>query len=342
MRKIITQLTVLLLLLSSQQLFAQRGGYWLTAYNSTYADLSGAGVTAVSGSSAWDTSDLFSATIGFNFMIDTSNITTVKMRKGNSICVDTMTVPILEGFFALDATLIDRGTLSGSLSPISSQVTGSAGSRIFVLEVKNAGFSVEQSKYSTNADYVSYQIWLYEGTNVVEIHYGASQVSHAGDYFPLEGGSPLMGFSKRKNLTGSGAWYPATGINTSLSSISLGDSVIFTNHNVSANAASGLLGGLPPSGTVLKFTPLKASVKNVNVSQARVYPTLCTSNLMVDYLSLEPTGYEVISLKGIPITMSGTLENGTTDIDISRLAAGVYILKMQNSTGTSVQKFVKL
>lgn len=61
-----------------------------------------------------------------------------------------------------------------SLSPVSYQIDGQPGSRILKLEYLNAGFWP-----ATINDYISFQVWLFESSNVIEIHIGPGMVDPA-------------------------------------------------------------------------------------------------------------------------------------------------------------------
>jgi len=336
MRK--TLLAFVTILLLGSKAFGQIGDYGLTTSSSGYANLTSSTVVS-STIIPWDSTANFSIPIGFNFIVDGIVTDHVYLHRVNSFCVDTFTHPILWGFQLLNAALIDRGSGSPA-SPISYNVSGTLGSQIFKLEINKAGFINELINHSTLNDYTNIQLWLYEGSNVVEIHYGPSHITNPGEYFVYSGGNPIIGYCKRKNYTGDGTMYTVNGPASSINNLHLDDSTVFSSFAITY-LSQGIL-GFPANGTVLKFTPEKAGVKNVNVSQAHVYPTMCKTEIMIDYNNAEQTTFEVISVRGIPTTMQGYLQNGTTHIDLSKIAAGTYLLRLQNSSGKFVQKFTKL
>jgi hypothetical protein len=94
--------------------------------------------------------------------------------------VSSVIDPNFEADYAIlpfEADLIDRGELTGiSQSPISYKMEGNAGSRILKIEWKNAGFVGEIGELGTLNDYVNFQVWLFEGSNDVEMHYGPNMV----------------------------------------------------------------------------------------------------------------------------------------------------------------------
>lgn len=337
MRKLLLSVSVFALLLLPSVLRAQFNYYSLSTSTSTYTSLTGA--SSANGTTPWDSTSIFSEPLGFTgFTIDTSATNFFNLQKGVYFSADTITRFALHGFLLMNANLIDRGTGSStSLSPISFSTTGSAGFRIFKLEVANAGFAAEKATYGTLNDYINFQVWVYEGTNVVEIHIGSSQItaSHVGTYWPITGGSPAIGFGKRKDTLGSGTEYIVSGPPYSY------DSIVYNKHNPTY-VGQGFFPGLPASGAVFTFTPTRLAVNNVAVKNAKVYPTTCSNEVMVDYFSSIPAQYEVVSVGGTTTGIKGNLINGTTHIDVSALAAGMYFVQVKNNTGNSTNKFIKL
>jgi len=337
MRKSLLSVLVAALFLLPSKLNAQANFYSLSTSTSTYTPLSGA--STANGSTPWDSTSYFSEPLGFTgFSIDTTATDFFYLQKGVYFSADTVTRMALHGFLLMNANLIDRGAVSGtSLSPISFMTSGSTGSRIFKLQIANVGFAEEQSTYGTLNDYVNFQVWVYEGSNIVEIHIGDSHITsgHAATFWPITGGSPAIGFGKRKDTLGSGTEYIVSGPPYSY------DSIVYHKHSPTY-VGSGFFPGLPASGSVFTFTPVRLAVNNVAVKDAKIYPTSCTNEVMVDYYNNVATQYEVVSINGSITGIKGHLVNGTTHIDISSLAAGMYFVQLSNNAGKSTNKFIKL
>lgn len=119
--------------------------------------------------------------LGFNFKWALGN------RNIDSIVIDTdgilyapqdfnsSTDNPIRSMMPYEADMTDRGfnNSSAAVSPISYLTTGVAGSRIGKIEFRNAGF---YNDITTN-DFINFQIWLYESTNIIEYRYGASNVT---------------------------------------------------------------------------------------------------------------------------------------------------------------------
>ncbi len=304
--------------------------YTLTVKNESYTPLT-SGATSINGTDIWQESN-YSVPLTFNMNIGGKTTSRLFLSSSNSIGSDT--AGIINGFLVLGAEVVDRGLGgSASKSPIRYAIAGTAGSRIFKLEVFNAGFADEHANYATLNDSLSYQVWLYEGSNVVEYHYGPSRISHASDYFPL--GGPLMGYMKNNNIETSDfeKWYLLKGSATAPTVDSISG---FTGTIPALNA-------YPPSGTVYRFTPKNQStaVSDLLKGMVGVYPTRCTSELYIDNVAVSEIGYKLVALNGVTL-QTGKAGKGKTALDVSGLAQGMYFLQLESVAGSDVRKFVKL
>ena len=296
--------------------------------------------TSLNGTHIWDSysDEYYTAPIGFNFTIDKVTIDKCFLYTENSMTTDTVSTDTSKGFGFIDGDLIDRGRISGtaSLSPIRYTVTGTPGSRIFKLEIANAGFYAEYDSLGTLNDSVNVQEWLYEGTNVVELRYGPSKISYPSTYFSISG-MPLVGYID--------AYYPSSASKIFILS---GDPTRPTIDSIIMGAGGfpthlgNPLNSFPPNGMVYRFTPKTTSVNNLALENSRIYPTAAQNEIMIDYNAGEPAKYTVVSVSGSNTNISGTLQRGTAHINIADLPAGIYLLKLENSYGRSTKKFVKL
>lgn len=247
------------------------------------------------------------------------------------------TTMVTSGFALSYASLTDRGSASGSQSrsPIRYMVTGTAPNRIFKVEDYNAGFADEYNSYQTLNDSTCIQIWLYETTNVVEIHYGPNSVTHPLDYFTAAG-HELIGLFKDLDFASQslGNFYYLTG---SPSSPTI-DSTTFAT----AEPTDGL-NGYPANGTVYRFTPIATGIKNIKTSLAgvTVYPTVTANKLTINNSSNQQLQYSILSVAGIIVSENKTLNIGKNSLDVSHEAAGMYIIKVSGNGGEGYYKFVK-
>ncbi len=307
-------------------------GYTLSVSTDTYTPLTGG--TSVNDTTRWDEEN-YKIPLGFSFKLGTNTISHFSLVSGSFAATDTDGA-VISGFFTCDADLHDRGNAGDTVSrsPIRYAVSGSAGSRIFKMEVYNAGFWDEWDTYTTNNDSVCYQVWYYETSNIVELRFGPSNISHATDYFYL-GSGPVIGFMKNIDPS-SGSLDMIYYLDGSASSPAL-------DSTSSMFSISGGLASYPANGTVYRFTPQGTGVGTIakELDGIKVLNTVCTDYVKVANKYANNTMYTVTAMNGANVNLNGTLQQGTNNIDMTALPAGVYILRCKNNDGIMQQRIVK-
>lgn len=212
---------------------------------SPYAPLSGA--TSVNGTDIWDDDD-YSTNVPFTWTLDSSiALNNVFLALGfPGFIADTTNFSDVNGFFLGGADLADRGSVTNtaSLSPIRQITTGTAPNRIFKLELANAGFFAELDSFGTMNDSLNVQLWIYEGSNILEWHFGPSQVTYPSLYF---GGLLFAFLSHADFFTGTGTFYYVTD--------SLGTRGIDSFALNGGPSSNNFPLDWPANGTVFRFTP---------------------------------------------------------------------------------------
>lgn len=133
---------------------------------------------------------------------------------------------------AFNNFLCSTDTAGEFVSEISYTVSGSTGTRIAKLEFKNLAVST----YSPG-DYLTYQLWFYEGTNKIAFHIGPNACANSS----LSSFPELLGLIRRKmDSTVNG--YLATGNPSSPTGMQLTGELSYINK-------------LPGAGTIFTFTP---------------------------------------------------------------------------------------
>jgi PKD repeat protein len=214
-----------------------------------YAPLSASAIS-LNGSTKW-TGKKYVAPMPFTWKLD-SNILVSGMPLdliNSTTASDTNNVSDVNGFFLGFVLGIDRGDAGpGSLSPIRYKTVGTAPQRIFKLEIANAGFSKEQVNHGTLSDSFSLQIWVYETSNILELHFGPSRITYPSEYFSF-GSGPHLGYMQHTDLSTSthgNVYYVASnGTSTRIDTMRLPFVTPPTNN----------LNAWPASGRVFRFTP---------------------------------------------------------------------------------------
>ena len=92
------------------------------------------------------------------------------------------------------------------------------------------------------------------------------------------------------------------------------------------------------TNTALNTIDGSVEVKSVVTSNVKVYPNPATDNIFVE--NLENGNLTIINVNG-SVVIDKAITSNKTEIDISRLPAGMYILKTVSRDATTTRKFVK-
>lgn len=296
--------------------------YNLTVTKDAYQPL--ANGTSLNDTTIWD-DEFYMLPLGFTMNVDGK--TTNRISVESMVGLSTDSFGPVNAFMVTDLDLFDRGNAGDSVSrsPVTYQLTGTPGSRIMKLEVANAAIYEEYDLYGTNDDSVNFQVWFYEGTDVIEFRFGPSNISHYSDYYYLTG-EPMMGFIKNITIGTSNfdAFYYFTGNYLS--------PVID-----SAKAGTGFKAGLnmhPPDSTVIRFTPVPVGIGGTIAMLSDLQLLSNTGNSFISLNSPynQPLDYKIVSLNGAAV-QSGSIATGMNKLDISSLTYGMHVLLVSCSDG---------
>lgn len=276
----------------------------------------------------------FKIPLGFTFSLNGNNVNEFNLISGNAVANDTD--GILTGLIIADYDLRDRRTAAdtSNRTRLRYRVDGTTGNRVFKFEMANAGFLEEYDNYGTTSDSVYYQVWYYEGTNVMELHYGPSSLTYMADYFPL--GKVLTGFANDVDMnTGS----ISTGYFFSGSPSAPTLDTFYSLNN--ALMQSGL-DSLPSEGVVYRFTPKPTGVAKMSNSLSDVsVPTVCTDAIAIRNNRQDLLQYSLVSINGAELK-KGRLEKGMNSIDVSSLPAGMYVVNIVNNVARQTVRIIKM
>lgn len=203
-------------------------------------------------------------------------------------------------------------------SPIIYELSGTVGSRIAKIEWVNVGLKYVADQIN-NPDYINFQVWLYEGTNVVEYRYGPWNVnllSYNGN------NGPTVGFGEYKGQSGT---------------LSSDQYLKGTSNNCSLTNQYFQLTGTPGGVRVYRFTP--SSISGIKDYDEKKYNILLTpnpanENTTVRFNSTEATQITISDLLGNvvmteKITTIGKIQK---EINTEQLNAGVYFISVIGSS----------
>lgn len=319
------------LLLFQQNLSAQN--YTFSTYNTPYVPLTGS--TSLTNNNLWSAYNSISgvANFGFNFIAD-GTMTTAAINF-NSGMIPTAVFsnqpnPSMGFVYApLIALVSDRGIATGTAqSNISYKTEGVPGSRIFKLEWNNVGFYEEIIPDATSSDFMNVQLWLYEGSNIIEYHYGPSNISN-----------PLQSFDGDPGY-GCGL-YPQ--VNLSTGDI-IGSSYVLSGNGTTPTFAYTPLYEVyvtspPVTGTVYRFSPTSLNTQEVRATTSvEIFPTLVTDHFNIKIKNSD-------KLKSVAVyDMSGKLlfrKGDTEQVSMSGYPAGIYTVGVQTASGQKSARIIK-
>jgi len=314
------QSILLLSFFLAQSVQSQTLPYVFSVEQGVYAPLTNA--TSVNNGLVWDDFE-FQVTLGFSFQLFGQSTTTMKLYGEFALNIFGLPAASTPMLISYGADLIDRGFDTGiSQSPISYKVEGSPGSRIFKMQWANAGFYDDPS----GASFTNTQMWLFEGSNNVELHFGLTQVNNSEVFFDFTG--PIIGFMDTYSLaneTFNNLWYLAGPVNNPVVK------------NFSYNNTDTLvqtLNGAPGNGLIYRFA---AGLVDINdpqqvSSQVRVYPSIVSTGCTVEVaaelaLNEKDMRFKIIDQFGREVRsepLAGTL----TQVDMSGLSNGLYYINL--------------
>lgn len=307
-----------LLIFTSFFIHAQDFPYAFTVDSQAYKEISDG--TSVNNGEIWD-DPLYTFPLGFDFSffgVTTSQLSIDDFFTGGIVSNYPLSQPESPLIVIYDADLIDRGELSGvSESPISYITEGEPGNRIFKLQWKNAGFFNEVNDLRTANSFVNFQLWLYEGSNTIEIHFGPSNITSPDLLYEFFNG-PLIGLVESfhfENNDFEKFWYlkgnPAAPLINQIN-IEQGDTL------------TQVLLGTPADGTVYRFATKTTSTSDFFTPiSIKLYPTIAQNWITIEFAEKDITNlkYSIVNTEGKTLK-EGRIQHSVTELNVSDLQAG--------------------
>lgn len=225
---------------------------------------------------------------------------------------------------------IDLGNLTSTpSSSISYQVEGITGARTLKIQWDNCSFYESEDQ----SEIFNLQLWLREGSNRIEIHFGPSNIVNAQNVFYNSG--PNIWLIHNYN-DGSGT------ISNSVVLAGEVDDPDFIIENNLDNLEGHHMNSMPNDGQIYIFTPAEAPVsleeQQISIS-IELYPNPTNSllNLRIqDGKTVDKL--EILDITGRVVLTYENLQNG---IDVSTLETGNYLVRVYAEDQISTAAFVK-
>lgn len=302
------------------QISAQDINYYFESITHTYQSLSNP--NSITNGLVWDDPDAV-IPIGFNFQIFDQNLSTLILSGlGGTLQTTTMS----HGIMVTNADLADRAYDTGEttgLSDISYQLSGEEGSRIFKLEWKNAGFLDDDTKNY----YVNIQLWLYEGSNMIEIHYGPSYTNSMQYAWEED-------FCAIAEQTPNEETYNAYFLEFINNNYQLNYNIVddFTQPSYFEN--------FPTDGTVFRIYPENAVGLEQQNMAISMFPNPCDDVLWLEQGERKDFRYSVYNALGEMLIQDNSSES-LLKLHTGSLKSGLYIIRIESERINEVYRFIK-
>lgn len=339
---------VVMLTCSFLNLHAQTFPYTLVNQTDTYVDLTGETLlTPVL--TTWDDPDIINIPLGFDFEILGRTHNTVDISYlflggvitfGDLEILDSTSAIAVNFDDLIDIEVVD----STSKSTISYVTDGNAGQRIFKIQWKNAGYYFEYDDFGTTENQISFQLWLYEGSNNIEFRFGPNNTDPLDN---LHGyGEPVCGlmqnafYNPTADVVGFETLWHVTGspTNPTIATV-LGDPATeYFEYELLG------LSGEFPEGQVYRFVNVETSAPLlIQNSPIKVFPTVTENEFFVEIgeeLLAEKTEILVLNNFGQAI-YNNVITSSQERVDVNNFPKGIYYVSIVNEKGKATQKIIK-
>lgn len=304
--------------------YSNAQSYQFSKTTGTYTNLTGA--TSLTNNLTWD-DPIATIPLGFNITLFDTTVSTLYFNEsfwGGTIMASNLDVGRAAAISIFEADLMDRGydylmgeDQPGGLSTLSYKVDGTSGNKVAKIEWKNVGFYEEILNDDTSLQFMNCQLWLYEGSNTIEMHYGPNNVTNGPLVYENEPG-PSIGI------------FPAVNMETFLfegDGFAVGGIVPNELGYINFSDTTPYLGGTPANGTIYKFTFDPTSVKDVNklAKEIKLWPQPAANLVnLQSSLTIEPN-VTALAVDGRKIA----LKLNQNKVDISTLPKGIYTLQFE-------------
>jgi len=321
------------LTLASAGVFAQLpvGPHYLfTTYSSAFTPIQEA--NSLDGGQIWD-DPTWTVPLGFTFYTANDTITTLYVGElGTTVygIQDDSLSDIFLPYFD-DVANADNDTL---VSPVSYVVEGPPGFQICKIEWLNVGFYEDWAANGTYTNTTSFQLWLYENSNIFEYHFGPSNISNPSVIHMF--GAPASAFIENLNQNSGFDWdgfYSLTGNTDAPTITTVTNAEVLASQGIPSYA---LLNGEPAEGTVYRFAPTFVNVEENSLATFEVFPNPTIGLLNVFNPTQESVVAQILSADGKVIQVE-TLTSGRNAIQTDKLSSGFYLLRINGTCSSFIK-----
>jgi hypothetical protein len=310
---------LLLAVLAVSGFFARAQSYTFSQTTGSYTNLPSPFVLSQPG---WDAMSSYNLLIPFQFELDGTTESMLGISGNSQIGFQFG----MRGISALLAELEDRNQPANP-SPIGYQISGAPGQQILKIEWRNAGTS------NGGSEFANFQLWLYEGSNIIELHYGPSSLPASGFlYFPQM--APTVGLVLATSTTA----FTVSGI------FLQGDPAAATAVTLNNTSTIPTLSAPPANGTIYRFAPslVTGLTEKQPENALTFYPNPATDLITVKGIQAETKGahLSITDLSGRTMMSETIPANGR--VNIGKLAKGIYLTRITANGRSFSKRLIKL
>ncbi len=309
--------------------FAQTFNYDFSIYSSDYEELEDATLAL---NYVWDDPQVeiplgfsfsFEGEIGDQIYITDFGLGGLLTMNPNAASIDILV--------AYTSDLADAGNNTGEpYSTIRYKTEGNAGNQVCKIEWKDCAFYNEVFEDEFPSNLVSFQLWLYEGSNDFEIHYGPNTIT---EFEFVHDGWLSCGVVQDINIFGDdfGMAHVTSGSPEAATITSTNDENVLISTGLTDN---------PVEGTVYRFGANFVSTPTlVQEADWTVYPSPTTGNLTLRTGTNDLVTYAMYDLSG-RILKTGNIFSQAT-LDIAEFETGIYLIQMTQGDTVKTMQIVK-
>jgi hypothetical protein len=297
-----------------------------------YSDL--VGPINLTGTTYWD-DEYWVVPIGFNFLgHDTLTVSSnglVSLANYNKL-VDQQVTYTISAFAdaSVGADLIDRDINNPQNSPINYQLSGTLPHQILKIEWRNAGLYP-----GSNPDFISFQLWLYEDSNKIEMRYGPHYFFDTQVFSLNNSVGAVIGIGSYKYSFNPPGSHNNQYVNSAPSIYLTGNVKIpVTSATFSTLTASDTSNCAPSPGTILTFktTTSVAGIRKPDELVVKLYPNPVSSILHIEFDNKSVAEIFLFDATGKLVFKEITSAIGqfSTTLNMENFSKGVYILKIES------------
>lgn len=319
-------------MLNGQELFP----YQFSLEQGEYKDLENP--ISLTNGEVWDDPE-FTVPLGFDFEFLGQTVETLSTNDNFSGAMLYAGIGTSEGLNLIlpyYSDIMDRGALvDSSQSEINYEIVGESPNKIAKIEWKNVGFYDEIAELFTNTSYANFQMWIYEGSGIIEIIFGQSDINTKVAH---EFGGASLGIAKHLNFSSG-----LVEISWNLHGNPYQPEIDELKNASLDNTTPKVMIADPKDGTVYRFVPKVISkTKHVEKLQSvSIYPTLIEDHFFIENNSDKGISIKIFNAIGAQI-MSEQVAQGSEQIDLSQFGAGLYYISLLQGDLIASQKLVKL